>query len=83
MRRENRAQTIQQGNVVLTKQEALIATDMVGIAMQKTNANQDITYRHDVLKEAIAANSIDKEATDKIYQQNENMLSDIINKLNS
>lgn len=83
MRRENRAQTIQQGNVVLTKQEALIATDMVSIAMQKTNANQDITYRHDVLKEAIAANSIDKEATDKIYQQNENMLSDIINKLNS
>lgn len=83
-RREYRGQMINQGNLVLAKQEALIKTDVVGIAVEKTKANHNITNRHDVLKDVISANNpLENEAIDKIHQNNDDMLSDILNKLNS
>lgn len=83
-RREYRGQIINQGNVIMAKQETLIATDVVGIAVQKAKTNHDITYRHDMLEEVISANNpIENEITDKNHQQNDDMLSDIFNKLNS
>ena len=83
-RREYRGQMINQGNLVLAKQEALIKTNVVGIAVEKTKANHNITNRHDVLKDVISANNpLENEAIDKIHQNNDDMLSDILNKLNS
>lgn len=82
--RENREQIINQGNMILAKQEALIATDVLGIAKQKAKANMNITNRHNVLKAALSANnSIVNENTDEVRLQNDEILSDIINKLNS
>lgn len=82
--KENVEQIINQGNVILAKQEALIETDILGIEKQKAKANINITYRHDVLKAALSTNdSLANENANEIHQQNDETLSDIINKLNS
>ena len=82
--RESRAQVITQGNAVLAKQNALIATDSVEIARQKGKANANITLRHASINDALhLKRSAGEQDTDAIHQHNDDMLTDIINKLNS
>lgn len=86
--RENTIQVIAHGNVVLEKQKALIATSAISVARQKANSEKNIIDRHSALRETVSDGTDDItdsqiSETKQIQRDNDNLISDITDLLNS
>lgn len=85
--RENTDQIITHGNVVLAKQGALLATEAVGIAVQKAKTDANVSERHNKLASALSEsetlNQSEPTEIDSIQKKNDGLLSDIMDTLNS
>ena len=83
--RVNTAQIITHGNAVLAKQGVLLATDAVGISVEKAKSGANITERHNKLASVLSETENHSETTeiDRLQNESDELLSDIFDSLNS
>lgn len=86
--RVNTAQIITHGNAVLAKQGVLLATDAVGISVEKAKSGANITESHNKLASVLSEtetgikNHSETTETDRLQNASDQFLSDIFNSLN-
>ncbi len=87
--RVNTEQIITHGNAVLAKQGVLLATDAVGISVEKAKSGANITERHNKLASVLSEtetgikNHSETTEIDRLQNESDELLSDIFDSLNS